>query len=305
MNARLLILALPLLFAPAAHAQPMPSDLRIGVARAGGGYAVTTVPIETYVARVLAGEAARDSQPAALEALAIAVRTYTLFNIGRHRADGFHLCDQTHCQVNRTATAATERAANATGGRVLLKAGVPADIYYSASCGGRTEIPSAVWPGAENPSYLPSRRDDACGGTPVWSVELSAGDLLRALRAGGFTGDRLREMRVASRNGSGRVARLRLDGLQPNAISGQDLRVVVGQTLGWQHIKSTMFELRRDGDRYQFSGRGSGHGVGMCVVGSTRLAADGRSAADILKRYFPGLTIGTLAGLPRPSRSAR
>ncbi len=80
---------------------------------------VTTVPLETYVARVLAGEAGRDSQPAALEALAIAVRTYTLANRGRHRADGFDLCDETHCQVMRTATAATERAAAATAGRVL------------------------------------------------------------------------------------------------------------------------------------------------------------------------------------------
>ena len=44
-------------------------------------------------------------------------------------------------------------------------------------------------------------------------------------------------------------------------------------------------------DGYRFDGRGSGHGVGMCVIGSTRLAARGQTARAILTRYFPGTTI--------------
>src|SRR4051794_39478259 len=60
----------------AASLSQSPMELRIGFARPGGGYAVTTIPLETYVARVLAGEAARDSPPAALEALAVTIRTY-------------------------------------------------------------------------------------------------------------------------------------------------------------------------------------------------------------------------------------
>jgi SpoIID/LytB domain protein len=265
--------------------------LRVGIAKPGGGYSVATVPLEVYVARVLAGEAARDSEPAALEALAITIRTFALANLSRHRADGFDLCDQTHCQVVRAATAGTERAAQTTAGRVLLHDGVPASVYYTASCGGRTELPSRVWPGADDPSFLPSRDDDACQGAPAWTAAIDGRDLLRALRAFGFRGDRLRDVRVAGRSSSGRVARVKVDGLQPDAISGQDLRVAIGRTLGWQHIKSTAFELRRDADVYRFSGRGSGHGVGMCVIGSARLAAWGQSVDSILARYFPGLKI--------------
>jgi peptidoglycan hydrolase-like amidase len=82
-------------------------DLRIGFARPGGGYTVQTLPLETYIARVLAGEAARDSPAAALDVLAITSRTFALGNRDRHRADGFDLCDETHCQVVRTATAVT------------------------------------------------------------------------------------------------------------------------------------------------------------------------------------------------------
>jgi stage II sporulation protein D len=278
--------------------RPEPAaPLRIGVLKPGGGYTVTAMALESYVARVLAGEAARDSQPAALEALAIAIRTFALANSGRHRADGFDLCDQTHCQVVRVATPATDRAAQATAGRVLLRDGAVASIFYSASCGGKTEIPSAVWPGAEDPPFLPSRDDDACGGAPAWIAELQEADLLRALRAAGYRGNRLRELRITSRNASGRVARLKVEGLSPEQISGQDLRVAVGRTLGWQHIKSTAFELRKQGDSYRFSGHGSGHGVGMCVIGSVRLAVDGKSAEQILQRYFPGLEI-TPGGRP-------
>ncbi|MBI3493790.1 MAG: SpoIID/LytB domain-containing protein [Acidobacteria bacterium] len=270
---------------------PEPINLRVGILGANGKYSVVTLPLETYVARVIAGEAVRDSQPAALEALAITIRTFALANRGRHRADGFDLCDQTHCQVVRAATPATERAAQATGGRVLLRNGTPASVYFSASCGGRTEIPSDVWPGAEDPPYLPTQDDDACEGAPAWTADLPAAGLLRALRSGGFRGQRLRDLRVTARNASGRVSRLALDGLQPDAISGADLRTVVGRTLGWQHVKSAAFTVRKQGNAFHFSGHGSGHGVGMCVIGSARLAERGTSADQILARYFPGLEI--------------
>jgi len=278
--------------------------LRVGVARARGGYAIVEMPLETYVARVLAGEAARDSQPAALEALAITIRTFARANLGRHRADGFDLCDQTHCQVVRTATAATERAAEATGGRLLVHAGAPAIVYYSASCGGHTSAPSEVWPGHEDFAYLPSKTDDACERTPAWEAELRAADLARALHASGFRGS-LHGMKVASHTSSGRVARLRLDGLTPDQISGQDLRMAVGRTLGWQHIKSTAFELKKKDDLYRFSGHGSGHGVGLCVIGSAKLAERGASATQILARYFPGLSVALDRERPAPSGTAR
>ncbi len=275
---------------------PEPRTLHVGVLKPGGGYTIATMSMETYVARVLAGEAVRDSPPAALEALAITIRTFALANRGRHRADGFDLCDQTHCQVVGTATSATDRAAKETAGRLLLRDGTPASVYYSAACGGHTQIPSDVWPGAEDPPFLPSREDDACQGAPAWTAEIQETDLTRALRASGFRGG-LRDIRIASRNASGRVARLKLDGLRPDEISGQDLRVAVGRTLGWQHIKSTAFDLRRAGRSYRFSGHGSGHGVGLCVIGSARLAERGTSAEDILARYFPGLEISPGAGL--------
>jgi SpoIID/LytB domain protein len=282
-----------------------PQTIRIGVLK-NGSYEIVALPVETYVARVLAGEALPASEPAALETLAIAIRTYALENRGRHRADGFDLCDQTHCQVMRTSTAATDRAALATANQVLLYKDQLATVYYSASCGGRTEKPSNVWPGSEDPPYLPSRPDDGCGGAPEWSTELSMADLQRALRAAGFTGA-LRNVRIAERNDSGRAWRLALDGMTPPEISGQDLRSAVGRTLGWQYLQSAAFQLKRSGNAFRFSGHGYGHGVGLCVIGSAKLAERGETARQILERYFPGTTIGTLgprltAAPPEPGR---
>ena len=47
----------------------MPSTLRVGILKPGGGYTITNIQMETYVARVLAGEAllALNPQPNRVE----------------------------------------------------------------------------------------------------------------------------------------------------------------------------------------------------------------------------------------------
>ncbi len=284
--------------------QPRPAaeistSVRVGALR-GGTYAVSVIPLETYIARVLAGEAARESPPASLETLAIAIRTYTVANAGRHRSDGFDLCDQTHCQVLRQTMASTETAAAATAGQILVdRDGQPAEIFYSASCGGRSEVPSAVWPGAIDHEYLPSKDDDACGGEPVWSVEFTADELTRALRAAGYRGRQVKNVRILSRTVSGRAGRVLIEGFE-DELSGQDLRMAVGPT----RLRSAAFDVKQQDDVYRFEGRGYGHGVGLCVMGSVQLAADGRSAIEILAKYFPGARIANAGGRVRTTPTA-
>src|SRR4029453_13188053 len=105
----------------------------------------------------------------------------------------------------------------------------------------------------------------------------------------------------------GRAARITLRGLTPDAISGQDLRSAIGRTLGWQYLQSASFQLKRSGNAFRFSGHGAGHGVGLCVIGSAKLAGSGQTARQILERYFPGTTIGhtgprLTAAPPQPDR---
>ena len=286
----------------AAAAQLAPNGaatIRIGVLR-DGSYQVVQVPLEEYVSRVLVGEAAPDTPPAALEALAVAVRTYTATNLGRHASEGFDLCDQTHCQVMRVGTEATDRAARATTDQILMYRGSTATVYYSASCGGRSQKPSNVWPGADDPAYLSIHDDDACEGFPAWTSELFDADLQRALVAGGVTGT-LRDLKVLSRDQSGRVARVELTGMEPREISGQDLRMIVSQTLGVHALQSTLFDVQRRRQVTRFTGHGYGHGVGMCVIGAMKLAENGRTASAILGRYYPGTQVGSFASRPAPA----
>jgi len=279
-----------------------PSTVRIGLTSSGGK--VIEMDLEDYVARVIAGEGPPKAADAAQQALAITVRTFALANRNRHRREGFDFCDTTHCQVFRAATDAARRAALATEGKVLMHDGQPASVFYSALCGGKTELASEVWPGSIDYVTAP-QVDTACAGEPGWTSEVRADQIERALRAEGYRGDRLRNLRILQRDTSGRVSRLQVDGFSPNEIAGYDFRMVVGRVVGWQMVKSTAFEIERTGSGYRFRGRGFGHGVGLCVIGAANRAAAGGTADDILRFYFPTLTVANyrqplLTSNPRP-----
>jgi SpoIID/LytB domain protein len=313
----LLPLALFGSFVVSGLSQGDPTDADLSAASAGRTIALRTladgttaaVPIEVYVARILAGEGEPNAAEAATQALAVAIRTYATFNAGRHRSDGYDLCDSTHCQVPRAATAATRRAALATAGRILTYNGTPAEIFYSASCGGHTEAASQVWPGANLP-YLLAREDDVHDDDEPWTLEVSLRAAQQALAREGFTGGQLRNVEVESRSASGRVTRLKLSGLKPDTISGQQFRTLMGP----RQFKSTAFEVDRVGAGLRFSGSGYGHGVGMCVIGAGRRARRGETLESILTMYFPGLELSTMgtgdrtadtrAAIPIPRASA-
>ena len=160
--------------------------------------------LDAYIAQVLAGEGQPKAGDAAQQALAITARTFALANRNRHRSEGFDLCDTTHCQVVKPATAITRRAAESTSGRVLIHQGQPAFVFYSAWCGGKSELASQVWPGAIDYSYEPALDDDACEDEPEWESEVRVGDIEQALRAAGLRGSRLRRIRdnIAGRSSS-------------------------------------------------------------------------------------------------------
>jgi stage II sporulation protein D len=266
--------------------------VRVGPAVDGdGGGSVATWPLEVYVARVLAGEAEPDAADEASEALTVAIRTYALANAGRHGSDGFDLCDGTHCQVPRASTAATRRAAMATRGQILTWNGTPAELFYSASCGGYSELAEHEWPGVDAP-YLRSAPDDVHDEDTPWTVDLTLQEVQSALAGAGFTG-RLTDVDVDDRSLSGRAIRLRLSGVRPAVIGGATFRAAIGTV----RLRSTLFSIDRHDASLRFTGRGYGHGVGMCVVGAGRRAARGESAREILAQYYPGLELTRLGGV--------
>jgi stage II sporulation protein D len=272
-----------------------------------GDRRVTRIPIELYVARVLAGEGEPNAPDTARQALAVAIRTYTAVQRGRHRREGFDLCDTTHCQVLRAANDNSRRAALATAGRVLTVNGAPAEVFYSASCGGRSEGAAHVWPGATFPYMQVVRDDDVHEGDAPWTLDLTLDELRQTLGRAGFGGGPLRDIEIDGFTASGRVDRLRLRGLRPDAIAGTSFREALGTT----RLRSTAFSIERAGNLVRFSGRGYGHGVGMCVIGAGRRARRGESLEAILAQYYPNLVLTDLGSAsrvvdaPSPSDRAR
>jgi stage II sporulation protein D len=250
---------------------------------------VESLPLEVYVARVLVGEAEPNAPDATQQALAIAIRTYAIFNTGRHAKDGYDLCDATHCQVPRPANASSRRAALATAGRILTHDGSPAEIFYSASCGGRSESVSDAW-GMPSRSYLRSVKDDVHDDDMEWTLSMPIADLQTALERSGRSG-RLKNVQIAKRSKSGRAAFVKLSGMEPDRISGDQLRAAVG----FARLRSTAFSVKKKDDGITFTGKGYGHGVGMCVIGAGRRARRGETPTEILKHYYPGLKVESLS----------
>ncbi|HOY67607.1 MAG TPA: SpoIID/LytB domain-containing protein [Candidatus Ozemobacteraceae bacterium] len=129
-------------------------------------FAVNLIDIEEYLRSVVPAEIGGTVPTAALEAQAVAARSYALRNHLRHSTNGFDLCDEVHCQVYRgirTETAAASNAVHRTAGWVLTFNSYMANTVYHANCGGNLVSSQKVWKGAAVP-YL-TDHPDAIGTT--------------------------------------------------------------------------------------------------------------------------------------------
>ncbi len=174
--------------------------------------------------------------------------------------------------------------------------GAVAETYYHQNCGGALASASEVWPGTDAP-YLHTHADPYCilPRPQTWESTIAVADIDAALRTArldiprGWT-----SIEVATRSESGRVARLRLNGGSPPGaeISASSFRFGVDRALGWNKIRSDLYTVRAAGDRLVFSGRGTGHGVGLCQAGAEEMAREGEDFKHILAFYYPGTELG-------------
>lgn len=271
--------------------------------------------LEDYVLGVMRAEGSMETQPEALKALAIAVRTYALKNRGRHAKDGYDFCSTTHCQrflpvrspsasegpvgsealPDGRASDAMIAAVKSTEGQVLIdNRGQLVASYFGASCGGETANEGTLW-GVTPPEYLRGVRDEFCLSGPHahWTDTISRTDLLRALQSDARTnvGSRLDQIVVSKHDQTGRAEFITLEGEQRKSVRGWDFKIIVGRVLGWNVLKSSRFEVARSGPNFVFRGSGFGHGLGLCQEGAHVLATRGVGYQRILEKYFPGTSL--------------
>ena len=179
------------------------STRTVALGAAGGGQ-IGDVPLEVYVARVLRAKASRTRPTPRSRRWRSRSAPMPLFNIGRHKRDGFDLCDSTSLPGAAVGSARQRaRAALATAGRILTYKGAPAEIFYSASCGGtiRGRLRRVAEDRVTLP-YLRSVKDDVHDEDMPWTLEKSLAELQADLERNGFQG-RLKNVEIKSRNESG------------------------------------------------------------------------------------------------------
>ena len=294
----------PSIVTPEPPADTTQRDIEIRLLNSHG--ATETLKLEEYVRGTILAEVPLGSLPTNVartmaEVQAIAARTYAVYHRGRHGKDGFDLCATTHCQVHRDTTGTSsslheivDHALIKTSTVVVAHNSHPIEALFHADCGGATSSASTVW-GGPSPPYLNGVLDRFCvvANRPPWSATVSREALRRALNSDKRTavGRQLANIKVTRRDTAGRAVAVTIDGVHRLVVRGEIVRSILARRFGATLVKSTLFEIERQGNRFVFLGTGNGHGAGLCQIGAMARARAGHSAARILSAYYPGTTL--------------
>ncbi|MDX6633095.1 MAG: hypothetical protein QOG26_1100 [Solirubrobacterales bacterium] len=209
-------------------------DLEATPAAGSGLNAVNAVPLESYVRGVIANEVPSSWPVAALQAQAVAARSYVLATRHGGISDVY---DDTRSQVYRgrgSETARTNQAAKATAAQVVRSGGGVAATFFYSSSGGETENIEFAMPGATPRSYLVAVKDPYDGAAPLHSWKRTFSDARMQAALGNLVPGRLKAVEVTKTGRSPRIVTARLVGSSGNSsVSGPTLRTRLGLPSTW------------------------------------------------------------------------
>jgi stage II sporulation protein D len=276
-----------------------------------------TVPLEDYVMGVVAAEMPAGFPQEALEAQALAARTYIVRRLmkgdrGGVPEDAAAEADVTDATIHQRyrpleqmrrmqkddpdGWARVRRAVEATRGRVLVYDGEPIQALYFSTSNGYTEASEEVFPFAL--PYLRSVEspwDKTGAPRSRETTEMPLADFYRKLGVKVATAairkGKTPKMRVVEWTQGKRVRTLQIGDRQ---LAGTEVREKLG-------LRSTAFSWEMDGDRIAFTTLGSGHGVGMSQWGARFMAEEGYTAEQIVKHYYSGVAVEEVSKLWSPA----
>ncbi len=268
---------------------------------------VAHFPLDQYLYGVMGAEVPVSWPIQSLKAQAVASRTYFLFKklqrLEQHYDVRSDIMDQVF-KMDGERHKSILRAVQETKGQVLLakedQTIFPA--YFHADCGGNTSAEGAVWrrPASLNQSVT----DPYCktASKNNWSYLIDKERLMALLQKAFFLPQGIQLKSILPRVQKASRAHI-VDFLFSQdilkRISANDLRGL----LGFGKLRSTHFEVTDSGNEVVFTGRGFGHGVGMCQWGAQRWARKGKDYRSILKHYYPKAELQKVdpAGLRAPA----
>ena len=196
--------------------------------------AVNAVAVDQYLKGVIANESPPAWPMAALEAQAVAARSFALAT--SVDGNGFDLYDDTRSQVYggiASETARTNAAAAGTRGQVVLYNGEVAQTFFSACSGGHTESIQNVFFGPPVP-YLVGVPDPYDGACPLhsWTLRFTGAEI--SAKLGAHLDGRLKQVVVTKRGTSPRIVWARLIGSGGTTmIRGDQLQSALGAYDRW------------------------------------------------------------------------
>lgn len=274
------------------HGKRYAGDLKF-VAEGGKVRAINELSMDEYLRGVVPAEVPPTWSPEALKTIAVAARTYALFQMEKNAGRSFDVTDSIDTQMYGGLSVTDPRSDQAvrdTAGQILIYDGAPILATYHAASGGYTEDASRVW--SKDVPYLRAQPDPAgdANSTP-WRVSMSIRDFERMLKASGYKVAKVSSMDVLQRTPSGRAATVRVRHSRGFLDMGADrLKAMFG---GYK-VKSTLFEISQTKTAFVITGRGFGHGVGLSQMGTAALAKDGMAYEQILYAYYPGTQLARL-----------
>lgn len=252
------------------------------------------VDMDDYICGVVESESGYQPATAFYKTQAILCRTFALENIGKHYTEGFHLCDGVHCQAYKGKNyslsyhSIISQAVNDTKDLVIVdSSGTVITATFHASCGGQTMNSEEVW--GRPKYYLRSVSDPYCQyqRNTAWEKTISIADFKKFLSENKVSVDNL----TAEDFNFSQTQRKAYYKIKNDNISLRKIRENF-------NLKSTYFSVKADGDSLIFSGKGFGHGVGLCQDGAIQMAKKGFSYSDIIRFYYKGVRIVSYKSLP-------
>ena len=246
---------------------------------------INIIPVEEYLYSVVPSEIGVKFEDEAIKAQAVAARTYLYFGLKNKKYDEFDLLDDTSSQMYLgydKEISRINRLVNETEGEIIKYNGEAINALYYSTSGGITANNEDVW-GGEPVAYLRSVNDKGNSEKSYrnrWSYKISKKNLSKIF------GFKVSGVEIVSKKNR-RVKTVRIKGSRSIKISGNKLRAKVG----YSNIFSTLFSVKSSGSYIIFSGRGSGHGVGMAQWGANMMAERGKSYEEIIKHYYTGVEL--------------
>lgn len=278
---------------------PTPADQQLSL-RLKQGDTITEISMQEYLLGVLCCEMPLEFEPAALQAQAVASRTFTLYQCQRGKHIDCDVCaDSNCCQAWKSEAQLQElfgeqwqnlrqRAADAissTDGQVITLGGELINAVFFACSGGMTEPASAVW-GAEV-SYLQAVESPGeeiatsfTGQTSV-SLESFCQTLQGENEAVDLSGSPSSWFGTVEYSAGGGVASMYIGGVN---FTGTQLRSLF-------RLNSTCFTVAVESNAIVFETRGKGHRVGMSQYGAQAMALQGSDYVQILQHYYSGVSV--------------